>query len=625
MSAAILPISTGSITRWHSLTDPVGKRDRRPWSALFQELSAPRRFAGGDHPGWSAAVFEGDQRAKGRVIHVTAAVLDYDGTEFWVRAAERWGQFFGFMHASKSHTEDEHRFRVVLPLSRAVTAEEWDAMWLRLNEHADGKLDGQAKDASRFWYMPGTLDGSPHRTQELTGTMLDPDEWLKRPLRAAQVARRAEYERRDQTPDEIERRAVAYIAKMPEAVSGSGGHGATWAVALVLARGFGLSADTTFRILRDEYNHRCAPPWTERELSHKADSAAQAGLPLGYLLDSGREWRPSSEPMPEEPRDPVEDLERAAIAGEPGTVAPAPKAEPPKGLRSMADILAAVLERAKAGRSTMGIKTGHFRLDHLLGGFRPQRVTVLGARTSFGKSSYAIMVADEAIRVGRRVLLISAEDSEDTFGQRFMSRRARVNAFRLRVNNCNKDDLTRMTEQATAAERTPFFLEAIGHTAESIAAAIRSMQPAPELVIVDYLQRISASKRTQDKRTEVTFVTSVIADAIKSVGAAGLMLSQLRRLDGAPNKEPSMFDLKESGDIENMAEHILIGWCEDEGGGDVSPLSRKRFLKVEKNKDGPVDTRPIELPFDDATASFRLTDGECFDDGADPGADFWDN
>jgi hypothetical protein len=80
------------------------------------------------------------------------------------------------------------------------------------------------------------------------------------------------------------RRARAYVDRMPPAVSGQGGHRATWAVAVVLVRGFALEAEDAIPILR-AYSARCLPPWSERELAHKLEDAQHANMPWGMLLD----------------------------------------------------------------------------------------------------------------------------------------------------------------------------------------------------------------------------------------------------------------------------------------------------------------------------------------------------
>lgn len=73
---------------------------------------------------------------------------------------------------------------------------------------------------------------------------------------------------------------------MPPAISGQGGHNAAYAAATVLVHGFGLTAEEALEILRTQYNPRCQPPWSEQELLHKAQDAANKPhkLEMGWLL-----------------------------------------------------------------------------------------------------------------------------------------------------------------------------------------------------------------------------------------------------------------------------------------------------------------------------------------------------
>jgi len=65
--------------------------------------------------------------------------------------------------------------------------------------------------------------------------------------------------------------AKAYLAKLPPAISGAGGHAATFAAACWTVR-LGLSDSDALALLL-EYNRRCLPPWTEKELAHKLHDA----------------------------------------------------------------------------------------------------------------------------------------------------------------------------------------------------------------------------------------------------------------------------------------------------------------------------------------------------------------
>jgi Bifunctional DNA primase/polymerase, N-terminal/Virulence-associated protein E len=82
------------------------------------------------------------------------------------------------------------------------------------------------------------------------------------------------------------RRARAYLEAMPAAVSGSGGHDATYAAATALVHGFELTTDDALALLSNDYNPRCSPPWSESELRHKVQEASvkSHNQPKGWLL-----------------------------------------------------------------------------------------------------------------------------------------------------------------------------------------------------------------------------------------------------------------------------------------------------------------------------------------------------
>jgi hypothetical protein len=73
----------------------------------------------------------------------------------------------------------------------------------------------------------------------------------------------------------LAKRITAYIGKIPEAVSGSGGHIQTFYVAKILIHGFGLTETEAFPFIK-EYSARCAPPWSDKELKHKLASARKS-------------------------------------------------------------------------------------------------------------------------------------------------------------------------------------------------------------------------------------------------------------------------------------------------------------------------------------------------------------
>lgn len=86
-------------------------------------------------------------------------------------------------------------------------------------------------------------------------------------------------------PGDVEARARAYLATIPPAVSGQHGHDRTFYAAGRLVRGFDLSPAAALPLLA-EWNARCEPPWSERELSRKLEQQANQPGARGFLLGS---------------------------------------------------------------------------------------------------------------------------------------------------------------------------------------------------------------------------------------------------------------------------------------------------------------------------------------------------
>lgn len=598
------------LTRWRGLLDPDGETwPVGDWGAAFDELERPREYLGKDsHPGWSPARFEPCRRGMENVREVFALCLDFDDGETIEEITEKLSGYYGLLHTSRKHTPEAHRFRVVLPLSRPVSPFEFAALWVRFAPFA-GTVDPSPKDASRFWFLSGTPEGGEFRSVRLNGDPLNVDWWLAKPDPTAHVP--VPHTSRERSETDIEENARRYIARMPPAISGSQGHKATFDVAVALACGFSLSEDATFRVLWNDYNPRCQPPWSEPALRHKAKgAAASVRVGRGYLINDwepSRSTRPAPEMPPPEYWDDGHDdaIPGAAITSfrEMGDDSEQIAAEQAKktavekwGARSMREVLTEVFVDATKPTRSIGLTTGIGDLDEQMGGYRSGDITILGGQTSWGKSSFAVMALTENQPKGYKILVLSSEDKELLYGRRIACRKGSFSALRMRDGQLRADEISSLGAMVDRATDEPVFLDVVGMPVEDIAKATRELcaEVGFDLVVVDYLQRLRA-KRQLDRRAEVTFAAAILSDEIKRAKAAGLILSQLKRTEG---KEPTLDDLKESGDIENMAEHVALGWRV------VGSNKVERKLGLRKSKDGPVDGEWITLPFDEKTASF---------------------
>lgn len=264
-------------------------------------------------------------------------------------------------------------------------------------------------------------------------------------------------------------------------------------------------------------------------------------------------------------------------------------------------------DRASTPDSALPCTTGHYLLDRYTGGLRPGHVWVVGADTSWGKSSWVIAFADDNMRAprSRRIAIVTVEDAPEMYGRRLIQRRSGVNATRLRDRRLHPDEMSRVAETVNAAEPLPFVLDARGRPAEWIVKVIPRIiaEHKLDVVVVDYLQEVRMRGPSEARREEVSRVAGDISGAIKAAGASGILLSQLTIQD--PSKPPSKHSIRESRDVSNAAEAVMLGWCPTEDAGQFK--KGERYMLVDKAKDGTAK-KWAKLDWHEESASFRSSE-----------------
>lgn len=157
--------------------------------------------------------------------------------------------------------------------------------------------DLKAVDVARVLRVPGFLhlkaeprmvhqvqtEGPRYTPEEVRRAFPLPNEKPQAmPARSAGMVRPAPSSR-----DGIFTRAGRYLSTMSPAISGQGGHQATFAAALKLVTGFDLTEEEALTLLWEHFNPRCEPPWDLEELRHKVADAwasAQRSPERGHLL-----------------------------------------------------------------------------------------------------------------------------------------------------------------------------------------------------------------------------------------------------------------------------------------------------------------------------------------------------
>jgi replicative DNA helicase len=272
-------------------------------------------------------------------------------------------------------------------------------------------------------------------------------------------------------------------------------------------------------------------------------------------------------------------------------------------------ILEAAATRATSASKESACTTGHYGLDFATGGIRPGHGWVFAAETNWGKSSWLVAVADENIRRGKRVLIVSTEDDESIYGNRLLTRRSQVAASRIRSGNLWNEDRESIAATVENAEQLPVFLDARGKTAEWTAKHVDRLIVSEniDLVAFDYLQEFSAARQQENHRLTVKYVAGVLRKVVKLRGKASIIFSQVTIDAQVKRAYPDRNMIRDCRDVANAAEVILIGYVPEKAvenaKGEVIVPGGAKAIFVDKVKDGPKGFA-VWAEWDDDTASF---------------------
>ena len=117
--------------------------------------------------------------------------------------------------------------------------------------------------------------------------LADPPEWLVELIVSKFLIRRPPrvYVRPPGVTDvEVQQSAQAYALAAPPAVEGYEGDRQTWLVTLATVNGYDLSDDEALEVMRI-YSSRCRPPWSDKQLRHKINSARRLQMDRGFQLE----------------------------------------------------------------------------------------------------------------------------------------------------------------------------------------------------------------------------------------------------------------------------------------------------------------------------------------------------
>jgi replicative DNA helicase len=264
-------------------------------------------------------------------------------------------------------------------------------------------------------------------------------------------------------------------------------------------------------------------------------------------------------------------------------------------------VLAKVQEYAKRETHALtGLATGFRELDQMTSGLQKTDLIIVAARPSMGKTALCLTLAQNAAILEKAVVAVfSLEMSKEQLVMRMLSSEARVDAHRFRTGYLTRDEWGRLAQSiGTLSEAKIFIDDTPGISVMEMRAKTRRLvaeQKKLDLIVVDYMQLMSGSRRTESRQQEVSQISRELKGLAKELDVPVVALSQLSRAPEARNPpRPLMSDLRESGSIEQDADVVAFIYREEYYKQSEENAGVAEIL-ISKQRNGP--TGSIKLAF----------------------------
>lgn len=281
-----------------------------------------------------------------------------------------------------------------------------------------------------------------------------------------------------------------------------------------------------------------------------------------------------------------------------------------------------------------GYPTGYQPLDEILLGLENGKHYVFGARTSQGKTAFSLPIAfnvarfllhrqeEEGIPAGK-VLIFSPEMTGTALLSRFVSTRTKVRLRKLKKGTASEEDRRVWREAMQAMTKYHGVVEIASGEGMDVASLCQHVEErnrefrsagGVRFVLIDYIQLVEGQGRTAYEKA--TYTSQRLKGLSNKLDIPILSLSQFRRPDikpGEKERKPTMYEFRDSGDIEQSADVIGILFRPLDSDDTHVRSRRSATFEITKHRDGPLGS--FTLGYDPPTTTFVAYMDELFIDG----------
>lgn len=271
----------------------------------------------------------------------------------------------------------------------------------------------------------------------------------------------------------------------------------------------------------------------------------------------------------------------------------------------------------QSGKKITGLHTGFSNLDNMTAGLQNSDLIILAARPSVGKTAFSLNlarnVAASSENNNAHVAFFSLEMGADQLLMRLAAAESRVPIANIKTGQMNSEEQMMFNQAMASLSEMNFHIDdTAGVKIGDIKSKCRKLklEKGLDLVVIDYLQLITTSKKTDNRQQEVSEISRDLKGLAKELQIPVVALSQLSRgVEQRADKKPMMSDIRESGAIEQDADIIMMLYRPEYYGDNIEGIDEetmydgKTIVSLVKHRNG--STGDIEFEFQKEINRFR--------------------
>ena len=247
------------------------------------------------------------------------------------------------------------------------------------------------------------------------------------------------------------------------------------------------------------------------------------------------------------------------------------------------------------------IKTHIEHLDAVLGcsGIGLGEVMVISAPTSCGKSQLALNIVSRAMMRDKVPCgFFSLEMPQKQIAKRMIQIKSQASLKQVQEGVISDKHMKRIKDACNDIKEFPIYTVHNIKNISDLCSYARTMvrKHKVKLLVIDYLQLIPWDNKNMSKNDAIADISHTIKQLALELNIGILLLSQVNREGAKRDGGLAIYDLKDSGDIENDADVILLMWPEN---GDIEQSKRldgngpyvNMKYNIAKNREGERDVK----------------------------------